>query len=773
MERENTLSALPEIDRVVVLGAGVMGARIAALLANAGLRVDLLDLPGEEGEAELARIGIEQALKSRPPAFFLPELAGRVAPGSFQDLSCAARADWVIEAIVEDMAPKKALLAQVAEVAGPDTIVSSNTSGLSIEEMAREQSPEFRKRFLGIHFFNPPRHMKLVELIPGPDTDPALVAGMRRFVEEVLGKGGVEARDTPNFIANRLGVFALMEALHRMGRENLGVEAVDGLTGPLLGRPRSATLRLCDLIGLDTLAHVAGTARDRLEDDPHREMFALPGFVQDMLQRGLVGAKGGAGFYCKAESGDIQALDLETFAYRDRERVDLGALEKASREAALEARLQAVWDDPTRLGQWAWGHVQEVLVYAAAHAAEMAADIVQIDRAMKWGFNWEAGPFELWDLLGVRAVSERLEREGVEVPALVRTLLEAGETRFYPPGENGGKVFSLREGKAVIRPVGPEEELAVRLDPEGALIRNDSAYLVEVEEGIGALVFQGKMNVLRPPTLELVQQTLSESPFAAVVLWGAGSLFSAGADLGHIVGLAEAEDWDGLEAFVQDLQEVIMALRYAPFPVVAAPRGLTLGGGCEFCLGADARVVAAELQIGLVETRVGLIPAGGGCKEMVRRQGAAIEKAFRTIFAGQFSDNALQARQWALLDPEDDIVMAEDQLLLRAVARARALVEAGYAPPTRVGLPVAGDEGRQALEAWLDEQVQNKAITLHEQTIGRAVAQVLCGGVGRAREVDESRLLELEREAFLHLCGLELTRARMQHLLKTGKPLRN
>ncbi len=767
------MGQVPHIERAVVLGAGVMGAQIAALLANAGIRVDLLDMPGQEDGAGLARSGLERVLKIRPPAFFLPEMAQGIEPGSLEDLSCVAAADWVIEAIVEDMEAKKALLARVEEVAGEDLVISSNTSGLSIEAMVRERSLRFRKNFLGIHFFNPPRYMKLVELIPGPDTEPVAVVKMRIFLEEVLGKGGVEARDTPNFIANRLGVFALMDILHGMAAGGFSVASVDALTGPLLGRPRSATLRLCDLIGLDTLAHVARTAYEHLPEDSQRAVFAQPGFVQDMLQQGLQGAKSGGGFYRKGEAG-IQALDLETLEYGEMAIQDLGALAKASRHPDLQVRLQAVMDDQSRAGVFAWNHLRQVLVYAAQNAAEMATDIAQIDRAMKWGFNWEAGPFELWDLLGVKQVVQRCEQDGARVPDLVRDVVESGEDRFYREEEEGLLIFPLAKSGAVeVRPR-PAENLEACLRPGNALYKSDNAYLAELGEGVGALVFQGKMNVIGPGGLELVQRLVDESPFAALLLWGAGGLFSAGADLEYMMGLAEDEDWDGLEGFVRYFQDAILALRYAAFPVVAAPRGLTLGGGCEFCLAVDARVVAAELRIGLVETRVGLIPGGGGCKEMVRRQGRDIEKGFRTILAGGFSDNAYQGRQWQLLGQEDDIVLGEDRVLLRAFEQAKSLVQTGYEPPARAaGLEVAGAQGRQTLEAWLEGQVQGGFLTPHDQTVGRGLARVLCGGDGPMRAVSEQDLLDLEREVFMHLCGLERTRARMAHMLKTGKPLRN
>ncbi len=727
-----------QIERVAVLGAGAMGSQIAALLANAGLGVDLLDV-----SEELARAGRERALKSR--AFFLPEIAERVIPGSLEDLSCLEKADWTVEAIVEELGAKRELLGRVEEWARPGLVISTNTSGLSIAQLAAGRSALFCRHFMGIHFFNPPRHMKLVELIPAAQTDPALAALMRRFLEERLGKGVVECLDTPNFIANRLGVFALVDALRRLEEEGLMVEEVDAVTGPLLGRPRSATLRLCDLIGLDVLARVARTAFENLSAS-ERPLFALPGFVEAMLARGLLGEKSRGGFY-RREGERLQTLDLEDFTYRDLAPVDLGELDRAVRLPEMGDRLRAVWGDQGKLGRFARGHLLQVLNYAADHAAKMAGDLVQIDRAMRWGFNWEAGPFELWDLLG----SE-------ELPVLVKEVPPPG--RFYLPGQ----VFSLREGRHVSR-----EEEQGPLERGRALLRNDSASLVEVEEGIGVLVFQGKMNVITPQTLELVIQAAAR-PLRGLVLWGAGSLFSAGADLKHIAALSEAGQWGQLEEFLRRFQEAIMQLRFAPFPVVAAPRGLTLGGGCEFGLSVGARVAGAELHMGLVESRVGLIPGAGGCKEMARRQGPKIAPAFRMLLAGQFSENALQARQWGMLDEGDGVVMGEDRVLEAALERVRGLAS-GYARPQPAAIPVPGEAGREELEHWLKEQ--GEALAPHDRMVGLALARVLCGGEGPAREVDEQRLLDLEREEFLGLCGTQATRARIEHLLKTGKPLRN
>ncbi|NKB72534.1 MAG: 3-hydroxyacyl-CoA dehydrogenase [Candidatus Latescibacteria bacterium] len=749
---------------VAVLGAGVMGGQIAALLANAGFAVKLLDVAGEDGSAAPAQKGLQRALESRPAAFLSPEFADRVEPGTLADLSCLQGVGWIIEAIVEDTQAKKDLLVQIAAAAPADAVLSSNTSGLSIAGLAQALPPQRQTRFLGIHFFNPPRYMKLVEVVPGPATDPDLIAAMSGLLQQRLGKGVVCARDTPNFIANRLGVFALMDMLHRFEEQSLEVEEIDALTGPLLGRPTSATLRLCDLVGLDILLHVASTAYQHLPDDSRRPVYKAPRSVQQMVENGQLGAKTGAGFYRKDETG-IQALDPATGTYRPmaKPRTELTA---AAHQADLAARLQAAWDSDT----WVARHLQEVLLYAAIHAGEMADDPAAVDRAMRWGFNWEAGPFEQWDLLGVAKVVARLEQSGEVVPPLVAQLLASGADSFYQPHGETRQIF-VGQGRPPVVEAPPT--WAQRLTPDRARWGNQSAYVADLDQGLGGLVFQGRLNVLGPQTLEVVQRLVAERPYEGVVLWGSGEHFSAGADLAHIAGLVESADWSGMEAFLIAFQAAITALQRAPFPVVAAPRGLALGGGCEYCLAADARVVGAELQMGLVEASVGLIPGGGGCKEMVRRGGAGIQPAFEVLLKGRFSQSAYQARQWGLLDPEDAIELGQDQLVERACQQVRNLLQGGYKGPADSTLRVAGDAGLAVLEEWLDRQQEQQRLSPHDRVVGQALARVLCGNGGAERSVGEGFLLELEREVFLHLCGLEGTQARIAHMLQTGKPLRN
>ena len=753
-----------KVKNVVVLGAGVMGGQIAALLAGAGHRVRLLDLPLAGDGAGRARQGLDRTRAARPPAFYLAEMAQRVKLGSMEDLACVGAADWVIEAVLEEIAPKRALLARLEPYLHDELVISSNTSGLSIAELARGRSPEFCRRFLGVHFFNPPRYMKLVEVIPGPTTESSTVQQVVDFLTEELGKGVVCGRDTPNFIGNRLWIFAVCDMLQRMERDGLGVAEVDALTGPLMGRPPSATLRVCDIVGLDTVAHVAETSYKGVSTDPWRSLFVLPAFYRRMLAENLLGAKVNAGFYRKGEAG-IEALDLATFAYQPVQKVE--TLESALRERSPARRLRALWNDSGPWGQIGRAHLLAVLAYAAEHAGAIAGAIGPIDQAMRWGFNWALGPFELWDLFGVEEVVESLAANQQRVPDLATQLLAAGETHFY----RGQSAFSptrlQRESWHQ-----PADDWA-RLAPERAVWSNAGAYLVELDEGLGALVFSGKMNALGPAALEAVHHAVDTAPFAGLVLAGAGTLFSVGADLKHVAQLVDESDWPGLEAFVAAFQEAVQALRYAPFPVVAVLRGLALGGGCEFALGADGCVAAAELGMGLVETKVGLIPGSGGCMEMARRRASDIASAFETIFIGDFSDNAFQAQAWGLLRAEDEIAFAEGQLLKRAAAKLRTLLAAGYCAGAPSEIEVAGDEGLVLLHERIDEGRAAGQLSEHDGVVGRGLARVLTGDGGTRRKVEEGHLLDLEREVFLQLCGTERTRQRIAHILHTGKPLRN
>ena len=750
------------IQRVVVLGAGVMGSQIAATLANAGLEVSLLDLEHGGDPSGCAKLGIGRALNARPSAFFLPEYSTCITPGGLDDLEPVASADWVIEAIVEEMEAKRALLARIDQVLKVGSVVSTNTSGLSIARLAEGRSPYFASAFLGTHFFNPPRHMKLVEVVPGVATNADIVAQMGRFLTATLGREVVVARDTPNFIANRLGIFAIMDMLHRMDEQGLHVELVDGLTGPLLGRPRSGTLRLCDIIGLDILADVARTAYEQLLDDPMRNRFLPSPTLQRMLEAGWLGVKSGGGFYRKV-GGTIQALDPQSMEYRDQIKLDYGELDNVLKTPKLPDRLGLLWEHASPLASLLRAHMTTVLTYAANNAHEVAADLSQIDCAMCAGFSWQAGPFELWDMIGTELISKDEEKMAPMVSAAKRL--------------NGGLFYrGCGPSRHVLETTGASmvscDDSRSFLGEASILSENDEACLMDVGDGIGVLQFRGKMNAIGFDALAMAYEA-ANGEFNALVVCGDGELFSIGANLKLIASMSNAEDWQSLDQYLCDFQNSIRALQCASFPVVAAPHGLALGGGCEFCIGADVRLAAAELRIGLVETKVGLIPGGGGCMEMARRFGENIEEGFHLIFRGQFTDNAHEARSWGFLKRDDRITMDESGLLATAIAWACDLAENGYRPATVSTIKVAGVTGLEQLEGWLCEQEEAGAITAYDRVVGASLARVLCGGDRNEEKVEEGEILDLERAEFLRLCGNKETRQRIDHMLRTGKPLRN
>ena len=742
------------IERVVVLGAGVMGAQIAAMAVNAGLHVELLDLPGDEDPAGRARAGIEGLKQLRPPALFLPELAAGIRPGSFDDAEIG-QADWIIEAVVEDLESKCQLLASIAPRLAADAVISSNTSGLSIAALAAACPENVRGRFLGIHFFNPPRYMKLVEVIPGPDTDAEVVSTMSEFVGRRLGKGVVECRDTPNFIANRLGVFTILDALHRMQEHGLTVEEVDTVTGTVLGRPRSATLRLCDLIGLDTLVHVATTSHDNLASHPGLERLSIPACLKGLLEDGRLGSKRGAGFYRKTPEG-LECVDLASLTYRPVQDVDCALPGRG----ALADRLQAVWCAEDRLGNFAREHLVATLAYCAQCVEEVAYALEDVDQALRWGFNWEAGAFEMIDMIGAERLSTAITASGADPSPLLARILAAEPNRVALGNGRQRQIFSPAPTDAEWLAAGE-----LMMDVEGLR-------LVYLGEGAAAIELRGKLNMLPPDVLRHLQDAINREAFEVLALTGAGGHFSAGADLKYVLRLIDAGQWTELESYLQLFQETTSAVRYASVPVVAAARGLALGGGCELCLTAASRVVAGELRMGLVETKVGVIPGAGGCKEMVRRFGADVASALPTLQNGLMSDNALQARAWGFLGDDDAVYLDEERLLAPAIEGGRRLLAQGWAPPVAAPLEVAGPQVLASIEEELARGAEEGQLMAQEVVVGKALAGVLCGG-GDGGPVKESRLLELEREAFLMLCGTDATRARIDHMLSTGKPLRN
>lgn len=755
---------IPRVRSAVVLGAGTMGAQIACLLAGAGARVRLLDLDGATAAG-----GVERALKLRPsPTYRLQDVA-RIRTGGFDDLTAAtADADWILEAVVERLEPKRALFASVDEALSERQrptwpIISTNTSGISIAALAAGRSDDFRHAFLGTHFFNPPRYTRLLELIPLPTTAPAVVEMLEEYAPRHLGKGTVRAKDTPAFIANRLGVYGLQRALALAQELGLGVDEVDELTGPLIGRPKSATFRTLDVVGLDVAVAVADHCHADLPDDPQRDVFVVAPILRQLIERGALGEKTGAGFF-KREGGEILALDLTTGEYRPRRRISSATVEAARTERDLDARLRLLVADDDAASRFLWRAVTDGLTYAADVAAEIALDLASIDRAMRLGFGWQLGPFETWDALGLAPTVDRLRAEERAVPALVQATL-AGAGRF-----TAGEPAPAPDG------AGP-----------GALPANAAASMRDLGDGILGLELHGKLNIIGADTLAMVRRAveLAATRYDGLVIGTQAGDFSAGANLALMLVAAEEGDWDELERGIRAFQEATQAIRYAAVPVVLAPRGLTLGGGAEMALAAARRQPLAETYLGLVETGVGLIPAGGGSTATARRiaerasgtnadRFAFFQAAVETIAFARVSTSAEEARALGYL-AEGDLVSASPERQWADAARVAAtLAEVGYRPPAALPIAAVGRRGIAAAEALTYNQLSGHQLSDHDRKVVLELAGVLSGGdVAEGTELAEAYLLELERAAFLRLLGEPLTRARIRHTLKTGKPLRN
>ena len=727
-----------------------MGVQIAALLVATGRSVQLFDLANSSDLNAGARSGVARGLNARPSAFYTPEMADLIELGSFDDLSALAEADWIIEAIVEEESAKRALLARIEAEVGERAVVSSNTSGLSIAQLIQGRKADFSRRFLGVHFFNPPRQMRLVEVIPSLNTDSAVVKQVAGFLQDVLGKGVVVARDTPNFIANRLGVFAILSMLHIMERETLSVPLVDALSGSLMGRPKSATLRLCDIIGLDTLARVSQTAYDELIDDPWRAVFALPRCIERMLDIGLLGAKTGSGFYKKTDKG-ILTLNMSTLEYEEGESPELGRVTELKGDS--RDRVGALWKEKGKWGELGRAHLREVVLYAAWHGDLIAYQASDIDRAMRWGFNWELGPFEIGDMLGW----EQIVKGSSRVPQQVSTMQAAGQKTFYGGVEESGSGDLPHAQPSLV-------------DRKESIYDNGEAYVCLLPRGAVALVFCGKVNTLSRGVVQAVRWIRDKADVKGLILCGLPPHFSAGANLQFIRGLNRKE----LADFLVDFQQAIEFVRLAPFPVVAALSGLCLGGGCEFALAADQRVVMAETRLGLVEAGVGLLPSGGGIAHMARTQSRSnLCAVHRAIATGLMCDNAFEAQKRGLLQENDTILLANEQLLPTAFEQLGSLMESWVERPVDFLIPAVDSEVRSEIDQWVADQVDMGRFTAHDALLGRILMGVLCGDrEGEIARKNED-VLALERQAFIRLYESEETQQRIDYMLKTGKRLKN
>ncbi len=799
------------IKKVAVLGAGVMGAQIAAHLANAGIPSYLLDIvPKELTEEEkrngltlqspevrnrIAREGFERAKKIKPNAFFIPELEKLITIGNFEDnLDWIKDVDWVIEAVVERLDIKRDLFKKVEMIRRPGTIVSSNTSGIRISEIADGFSDDFRKHFLGTHFFNPPRYMKLLEIIPTKDTLSEVIETIAEFGEKVLGKGIVYCKDTPNFIANRIGVLAVMYVLHYMLQNGFTIEEVDELTGPVTGKPKSATFRTLDIVGLDTLVHVANNLYNAVPNDEMREYFKIPEVVQKMIENKWLGEKTGQGFYKRIKKADgeseILTLDFSTMEYRPRQKVKIGSLEMAKTVDDLKDKIKILMESRDKAGKFFWNTTSAVLAYASNRIPEISDTIVDIDNAMKWGFNWEIGPFELWDLIGVERSIERIESEGFKVADWVKDMVNSGKKSFYQKGD--GKIFFYDVAKKDYSELRTRPEfinLALLKEDKSKVIKqNAGASLVDIGDGVICFEFHTKANAIGEDILVMANYAMEEleKNYEALVIGNQGQHFSAGANLMLILMLAQEGEWDEIDRAVRMFQQMNMRIKYAPKPVVVAPHGMTLGGGCEIVLHAPRVRAYAESYIGLVEIGAGVIPAGGGTKEMLLRaiQKAPksvdvdltpfIREAFETIAYAKVSTSALEAKKLGYLREYDSISMNKDFLIYDAKKIALAMVEEGYKPPLPPEIIALGKQLYANFLVAIYLMKEANYITEYEAHIGKKLAYVMSGGdLTSPQIVSEQYILDLEREAFLSLCGEKKTQERMQYILKYGKPLRN
>lgn len=771
-----------------------MGSRIAAHLANAGVDCLLLDLPSEgstpAARSTVAAKALKALARSKPPAYFTADAAKRIRPGNFEDdIERLADADWIIEAVIEKFEPKRSLLEKVDQVRKPGTLVSSNTSGLPIAKLAEGLSADFRKHWLGTHFFNPPRHMRLLELIRTPDTADSVVDYVTSFCDRRLGKVVVEAKDRPNFIANRIFLFSVMHTVKTMMEQGLTVEEVDALTGPLLGRPRMATFRLADFTGVDICLYVASNLYELVPDDERREVYQPPDFLKRMVAEGMLGDKAGRGFYKKDRSapGGRLTLDIESFNYRERIEPDFPSLAEASKIPDVAERIGAVIAQDDKAGKFVWTTLSELLLYAANRIPEVCDQVIDVDTTMKAGFNWQAGIFEIWNGLGVEAVAERLKSDGKTLPPIVERVLDSPSKSFYEVADGKKTYYDLDVNAHKPAPV-PEGVLpldAVKLASK-PVRSNPGASVWDLGDGTALLEIHSKANSLDQNVFEMLGGALEETAqnFDALVVSASGDNFSVGANLKMILGLSMEKRWDELKQAIANVQALFVSLRTFPKPVVGAVFGQTLAGGCEIALRCDHVQAAAETYIGLVEVGVGLIPAGGGCAEMIRRATVGLDEGddltgavidvFDRIGTAKVAGSAAEAREWNYLRRGDDVTMNRDRVLAEAKQAAIGLAAGGYEPPEPSPILVGGRGLRANLELRVWMMGQAAWASEYDQFVGKKLANILAGGdLTQASFVDEDYVLGLEREAFLSLCGEEKTQQRIEHILKTGRPLRN
>ena len=767
------------IRSVGILGAGTMGAQIAAHFANAGVPALLLDVT-----PEAARQGLDRAKRLRPDPFFTPDTWKLITTGSLDtDLARIQECDWIIEAVVERLDIKRGLLEKVDAARRAGAIVSSNTSGIPIAALAEGRSGDFRQHWLGTHFFNPPRYLHLLEVIPTPDTKPAVAEAVSHFADHRLGKGVVIAKDSPNFIGNHIGLYGMMRILAKVAGGDYTIDEVDAVTGPALGRPKSATFRTLDLAGLDIIGHVVDNLRARLGNAPGAEVWTLPPFFIQMLERGFTGEKAGQGFYMRVTQpggeSPILTLDPATLEYRARQPARIGSLDATSAMPDVRERVRAIFHASDKAGRLLRETLAPTLVYTARVTPSIANSPDDVDRVMRWGFGWELGPFELIDAIGAQQVLDAARETDPQmlatgVPPLMQTALTRGRNAV-----RGSEV----------PPAAPDLQILRAAKDRAAVVKkNAGASLVDLGDGVLCIEFHSKMNIVGGDTIQMLHTGVREAcrSFAALVVGNDAPNFSAGANLMLVLLEAQEENWEDIDLMIRTFQQANMALRYADVPVITAPAGLTLGGGCEIALHGDRIQAASDTYMGLVEVGVGLIPAAGGTKEMTARAAEAmppgtsdylppIQRAFETIALAKVSSSAPDAQRLGYLRPADGFTMNRERLLADAKTRALQRVSEGYhRPPARTAIPVGGDAVLAPLKLGIHLAWRAGRISDHDALVGRKLATVMAGGaLPHPTTVTEQELLELEREAFLSLVGERKTLERIQHTLKTGKPLRN
>lgn len=797
------------INKVAVIGSGIMGSAIACHFANIGVEVLLLDIvPRELTEKEqksgmslddkrvknrIVNEALQTALKSKPSPIYHKDFARRIATGNLEDdISKINEADWIIEVVIERLDIKKQVFENIEKHRKPGTLITSNTSGIPIKFMSEGRSEDFQKHFCGTHFFNPPRYLRLLEIIPGPKTSPEIIEFLSSYGEQFLGKTTVTAKDTPAFIGNRIGIFSIMSLFHTVKEMDLTIEEVDKLTGPVIGRPKSATFRTVDVVGLDTLVHVANGLHQGLPEDEQHELFALPDFIEKMLENKWLGSKTGQGFYKKIKkedgSSDIRSLDLETMEYRDRSKASFATLEMTKTVDRVEDRFKILISGKDKAGTFYRKNFSSLFAYVSNRIPEISDEIYKIDDAMKAGFGWEQGPFEIWDAIGVRQGMEMMAKEGYHPAAWVTQMLDSGAENFY--SVKSGKTFCYDpQKKEHVRVPGQDSFIILDNIRQSAEVFSNSGVVVEdLGDGILNVEFRSKMNSIGGDVLDGLNKAidLAEKDFRGLVVANNGKNFSVGANIGMIFMMAVEQEYEELNMAIKYFQDTMMRMRYSSIPTVAAPHGMTLGGGCELSLHADKVVAAAETYIGLVEFGVGVIPGGGGSKELTLRASDTYEKDdvelnrlrefFLAIGMAKVSTSAYEAFDLGILQKGKDIVVVNpDRQLALAKQHAILMAEAGYTRPIeRTDIKVLGQQALGAFLVGTDQMRAGRYISDHDMKIANKLAWVMAGGdLSEPNLVTEQYLLGLEREAFLSLAGERKTLERLEHMLKKGKPLRN